>query len=264
MNKKEMIIISASFLFLIALIILFYFYEERKLIASIILGVLFISIIIKLIFTHKKIERVERLDKLSFSKKFYIVTSLIAVFLGVISQNPNFTYILFFISIISFILLVITEISAKEKKSKIKYTLAFYLLLTIAIRLMFEREFFINKPLFYAFISIIGLITLSGVFYTINLNFKSINKSGEFKLSNETPVKDEIQKFDNIKNKTDIDNLYELLQREKSIRLSEITNNFGISKEKAEEWCRILEEGGLAIVHYPPIGEPELIWKNTQ
>lgn len=260
MNKKEMIIISVVFLILIALIIILYFYEEKRLITSILLGILFISMIIKLIFTHKKIEK---LDKLSFSKKFYIITSLIAVFLGAISQNINFTYTLFFISIISFILLVIAEISAKDKKSKIKYTLAFYLLITIAVRLLFEKEFFLNKPLYYAFIAIIGLISLSGTFYTINLNFKSINKSGEFRLSNETPTKKEEQ-FDNIKNKTDIDSLYELLQKEKSINLSAIINTFGISKEKAEEWCRILEEGGLAIVHYPPIGELELIWKDTQ
>jgi len=58
--------------------------------------------------------------------------------------------------------------------------------------------------------------------------------------------------------KTDLDRLYNLLQEKKQIRISEIATGFNISKKQAEEWCRILEENELAVLHYPTIGEPVL------
>ncbi len=58
--------------------------------------------------------------------------------------------------------------------------------------------------------------------------------------------------------KTDLDRLYNLLQQKKEIRISEIATGFNISKKQAEEWCRILEENELAVLHYPTIGEPVL------
>ena len=57
---------------------------------------------------------------------------------------------------------------------------------------------------------------------------------------------------------TDIDLLYLLLKEYKLIKLSEIVEIFGITKEKAEEWALILEESNLAILHYPAMGETEL------
>jgi len=57
---------------------------------------------------------------------------------------------------------------------------------------------------------------------------------------------------------TDIDILYSLLKEYKLIKLSEIVEIFGITKEKAEEWALILEESNLAILHYPAMGETEL------
>lgn len=58
--------------------------------------------------------------------------------------------------------------------------------------------------------------------------------------------------------KTDLDRLYKLLQEKEQIRISEIAIGFNISKKQAEEWCRILEENELAVLHYPTIGEPVL------
>ena len=58
---------------------------------------------------------------------------------------------------------------------------------------------------------------------------------------------------------TDIDVLYALIKEYKKRKISEIAKIFGVSKEKAEEWANILEESQLAKLHYPAMGEPELI-----
>jgi len=61
---------------------------------------------------------------------------------------------------------------------------------------------------------------------------------------------------------TDIDKLYRIIKKFNAIKISEIVAVFKISKEKAEEWGKILEEHDLLKVHYPTIGEPELRWKS--
>ncbi|MEM2017729.1 MAG: peptidylprolyl isomerase [Candidatus Pacearchaeota archaeon] len=60
---------------------------------------------------------------------------------------------------------------------------------------------------------------------------------------------------------TQLDVLYDLLEKHKSLKLSYITETFGISKEEAIEWCNILVEHGLAELKYPAFGEPILIKK---
>ncbi len=63
------------------------------------------------------------------------------------------------------------------------------------------------------------------------------------------------------KYETDLDKLYKIIQKFKSIKFSEIEKVFNINNEKAEEWAKILEEHNLAQIHYPAFGEPELKWK---
>lgn len=58
--------------------------------------------------------------------------------------------------------------------------------------------------------------------------------------------------------KTDLDVLYDLLKQNKKLSLSYIQKTFHVDKDIVESWCRILESGNLAEVHYPHIGEPEL------
>jgi len=61
------------------------------------------------------------------------------------------------------------------------------------------------------------------------------------------------------KNGTEIDMLYELLKNNKSIRLTTISKLFEVDTRKVSEWTQILEAANLAYIHYPKIGEPELI-----
>jgi hypothetical protein len=55
---------------------------------------------------------------------------------------------------------------------------------------------------------------------------------------------------------TDLDVLYEILQKKKELGLSAISESFKIEKEIAMEWCKILESGDLATIDYPVFGEP--------
>lgn len=61
-----------------------------------------------------------------------------------------------------------------------------------------------------------------------------------------------------IAGRTDLDDLYEFLQKEKSVSLSKIQKVFGVSKETVDIWSKTLESGNLVEIHYPHIGEPEL------
>ena len=58
---------------------------------------------------------------------------------------------------------------------------------------------------------------------------------------------------------TDFDKLYNLVQKKGKVKMSGVAKTFKIKRKKAEEWARILEDHNLLKVHYPPIGEPELI-----
>lgn len=58
--------------------------------------------------------------------------------------------------------------------------------------------------------------------------------------------------------KTDLDVLYDILKKENSLKLSTISRSFGINKEVAMEWCKILESGNLVIIDYPGFGEPTI------
>ncbi len=66
-------------------------------------------------------------------------------------------------------------------------------------------------------------------------------------------------KFHKEKPETDIDVLYEMLQKDKSIRLGAIGKIFGVNTKTALEWCRILESCDLAEIHYPTVGDPKII-----
>ena len=63
------------------------------------------------------------------------------------------------------------------------------------------------------------------------------------------------------KYKTDIDLLYELIQRAGRVSILDVASTFHISREKAEEWAKILEGHDLIILHYPALGEAELCKK---
>ena len=61
------------------------------------------------------------------------------------------------------------------------------------------------------------------------------------------------------KSKTDLDALYSELKDKKRIKISSISKAFGISKELALEWAKILESGDLASIEYPNMSEPIIV-----
>lgn len=100
---------------------------------------------------------------------------------------------------------------------------------------------------------------------TENLRLKE--EKGGKKRESKVPLIRELSKnlkIDIGKYETDIDALYKIIEKTGRIKLSAISDYFGIDKKKAEEWATILNEHGLAEIHYPAIGEPELRRKITE
>lgn len=60
------------------------------------------------------------------------------------------------------------------------------------------------------------------------------------------------------KDETDLDLLYDFIQKYGKIRLHEIVIMFGIPKKVATQWMNILEEYELAEIYYPIMGSPEI------
>lgn len=61
--------------------------------------------------------------------------------------------------------------------------------------------------------------------------------------------------------KTDIDKLYQSISEKGMIKVNDASRIYKVPKEKIEEWGRILEDHDLAILHYPPFGDPFLLLK---
>ena len=56
--------------------------------------------------------------------------------------------------------------------------------------------------------------------------------------------------------KTNLDALYVILKKEKSLDLKTVANLFEIEIDLAMEWARVLESGDLVTIDYPGIGSP--------
>ncbi len=63
---------------------------------------------------------------------------------------------------------------------------------------------------------------------------------------------------------TEIDKVYEAVNRFGRITLSDIIKAFKISREQAEDWARILEEHGLIELDYPVMGDVQLCAKKLK
>lgn len=61
---------------------------------------------------------------------------------------------------------------------------------------------------------------------------------------------------------TKLDDLFNMLEQNKTVKLSSIIKKFEIKKEEALDWCSVLTEHGLAELVYPAFGEPELRLKS--
>ena len=63
---------------------------------------------------------------------------------------------------------------------------------------------------------------------------------------------------------TDLDRLYKVLSEKQKLTISEVAKAFNISKNEAEEWGKIMRDHDLIVMHYPTVGDPELIWKKSK
>lgn len=77
-------------------------------------------------------------------------------------------------------------------------------------------------------------------------------------------VKLVISKIQLGKSSTELDSLYYLLKEKKHLNIGIISRSFKISKDKAIEWCKMLEDSDLAIINYPSFSEPEIEIKEVQ
>jgi CBS domain-containing protein len=57
---------------------------------------------------------------------------------------------------------------------------------------------------------------------------------------------------------TDIDSVLELIEKEGSINMIEVSKKLNVSEEKVEEWAKILEKEGIIEIFYPAFGSPKL------
>jgi hypothetical protein len=57
---------------------------------------------------------------------------------------------------------------------------------------------------------------------------------------------------------TELDCLYKLLQEKKRLSIDTIAKSFNVSKEKALEWAKILENSELVTIEYPAFNDPEV------
>jgi len=86
---------------------------------------------------------------------------------------------------------------------------------------------------------------------------------GRMDLKKDTSHVNKEVKHEKPKPKTDLDILYEMLKKRKSMRILSISKIFGVKKEIAMDWCNILESGDLAEIKYPIVGSPKLILPET-
>lgn len=111
----------------------------------------------------------------------------------------------------------------------------------------------------YTGLSAISLIIIIGEWFVVLLILLFILIKGEVSLSKDLKEGPRKIKISTSNEQTDLDTLYEIIMERKSLRLRTISKLFGISKQTALDWCRILEEGNLIIIRYPTIGDAKII-----
>lgn len=172
----------------------------------------------------------------------------------------------------------IEELKLKAKKEKIlikaelkKHPLLprvlialFIFAITIILILYKKGKFSIENPVSAATLGlIVGLFALY-----ILINVYKVRKEKKTKEEKQEKVvlakikKEVVAKAS--KYETDVDKLYKLIEEVGCLTLTEISEGFGISREQAEEWGKILESHDLIELNYPAIGELQLCKKKSK
>lgn len=120
------------------------------------------------------------------------------------------------------------------------------------------------SPIFF-----VGLIVLFfgiSLVFMLKIRVAMKMKSIEYRVIEQKTVSEIKNMLVNVNEgyQTDLDKLYQVLAERGKLNINEIALIFGISKEQAEEWGKILKDQDLATLHYPAVGEPELLWKKLK
>ena len=62
----------------------------------------------------------------------------------------------------------------------------------------------------------------------------------------------------------DLDKFFDLLKKNKRLKLKEVQKSFKVEPSVVEEWCRLFEEHGLAKMNYPLIGRRFISYVETE
>ena len=146
------------------------------------------------------------------------------------------------------------KISGAEliKREKFKYTILYTLFSLVWIIALVFSVFSIFKKDYFSFVILIIIMFLISLIASLLIK-KVKRKKLVVALR---ALNKESRGFE-----TDLDRLFLLLRQFKKLKINEIAFVFNIDAKKVEEWCKILEEHGLAELNYPAFGQTQLKWK---
>jgi len=160
--------------------------------------------------------------------------------------------------------LILKEIEKKHALLPRVLIALFIFAITLIFILYKKGKFSIENPLSAGILGLIG-----GLFLLyILINVYKIRKEKKIKKEKKekgvlTKIKKEVIAKAS-KYETDIDKLYKLVNEVGTLTITEVSEGFGVSKEQAEEWGRILESHNLIELNYPAIGELQLCKKKSK
>src|SRR3989344_4729585 len=109
-------------------------------------------------------------------------------------------------------------------------------------------------------ILVFGLLT--GIITSLIVNSKMHKKGKDIYVNREKLIRVYRLKLFKKISETQFDDLYNMVDSVGIVKVSEVSKKFGISKQLAEEWGKILEGHKLIMLHYPAFGELEFKkWK---
>lgn len=158
------------------------------------------------------------------------------------------------------------KVQKPEKKAeKPKIRIKSPILILIAVLIVIDLIVLHHKGLlpFYAALIPSAIIIMVALIFSI-IHIRKVKKAQKITDNVRVAMIKQALNLKKRKYETELDMLYNIVKKSKRITITEISEGFKISKEKAEEWARILDEHELLELYYPAIGEPELRWKEKR
>jgi len=212
----------------------------------------------------KRINIFEIIKDIIVSPIIWSLITLITIITSIILFNRNFLYAGLFLAIITSLM------SGYRARMLIKkrrdYSLIFNPILWSILTITLILIGIIKQKIIILYLGF-GTAFLTVVIIIIKI-IKLLKNNGIGKSEKHNPeIADKIQQMKKLikepltKYETDLDKLCRILDEYKKIKISEIMQTFNINQKRAEEWSKILKEHDMAEIHYPAIGEAELICK---